>query len=166
MDAVLFEEREADKKIIASLIGTNRTLWEELEQKRLMLQSLQRLTTKRSYIDMFIKSVEGKFYRVEAEQEVSADEVQAALSHCQAEADALQALLAPAALADAPADPAAAPADQNPANDASAAPAAPEAPIAPEQPAEPVSDPNAAPAQPEQPQQATQPDPNELPPLQ
>lgn len=119
-----------------------------------------------------IKTIDGEFYRVEPEEALSADEVQAALSHCQAEADALQALLAPAAPvdtsvpADAPADPAAAPVDQSAANDAQPAPAAPEAPLAPEQPAEAPADLNAAPAQPEQLQQVTQPDPNALPPLQ
>ena len=143
----LFSERAADGEVIDALVRANR-------RKSSIIESLEEQLKRRNTI-MFIKSTEGKFYRVEAEQEVSADEVQACLDHCQAEAAALQALVAPAAPA-APADP---PAEQ---------PALPEPPTQPEQSA-PAADPNAA--QPEQPAASTEPvtvpaDPNAVPPLQ
>ena len=170
MSGGLFSEHEADKEIIESLIKANRTLWRELEHKRAVIQSLTDQLNRRQGMSKIVKTTDGAFYRVEDEQQLTADDVQAKLNECQAEANALQALLAPPepaqpeAPADAPTQPAA-PADAP--VDSSAQPAAPEAPTAdpgaaPAEQAAPAADPNAA--LPEQP--AAPADPSVVPPLQ
>ena len=160
MDA-LFDVHTADKEVIESLLKANTKLWRQREEMRLMLES-NKESIKRSQNEMFIKSTDGKFYRVEAEQEVSADEVQAKLNECQAEAACLQALVTPEAPAAAPAEQPVAPVEQP------AQPAQPEQPVEQSAPADPaapvapVADPNAAPAE----QPAAPADPNAVPPLQ
>lgn len=73
--STLFDEAEADAEV-------TRVLTNEISKLR-------------SYLMPIVKTTEGKFYRVEAEQEVSADDVQAKATELQAEVTELTALLAP-----------------------------------------------------------------------
>ena len=124
-----FDEMSADHKVIESLIS-------ELRRSKMSV----------------VKTVDGKYYRVDAEQEISEQEVNAEVAKLQSELSVLETLVAPVEPATpaapetpaAPVDPAAAPAtpaDQT----APSAPATPEAPVAPAAPTDGTTapDPNA-----------------------
>src|SRR5690349_6686514 len=76
MNPALFDEREADKAIIASLVKTNHLLWHELESTRSMVKSEQ-ILTKRSYpMSKVLLNKDGVLFLAHKAEELSLEEAQ------------------------------------------------------------------------------------------
>jgi hypothetical protein len=166
----LFEEREADKQIIDSLLKTNRTLWRELEQSRSMVNLSQQTKRGHEVKAKILQDLNGIYYlakeyvllvKEDAEAIIRDTEHDFVMAHKFLEAKVADA-------SDQPPHPAdksqATPADQSqqvpPSSDTNppAAPASP-APAAPENQAVPALDANGNPVQ-----TAPAPDPNQAQP--
>jgi len=188
---LLFSEKEADKRIISSLMHTTQLLWRELEEKRDMLK-LQQLNKQRNIMSKVMQDLQGAYYLVEEYEHLTEEVARDIIDHAEHDLTMVKNFLAqevgaapvdttqitPGAPAQAPVDAApaqpeqpAAPADQTlaaPVDPNQQVPAPEIQPAAPaEQPATPAVDPNAQPAPAVDPNQAqVQPDPNAVPPLQ
>jgi hypothetical protein len=161
MNAVLFDEHQADKEVIESLLRTNGTLWRELEASRNMIKFLEeQLKRRQEPMSKILQDENGVLYFAKEVEVVAVAQAQKLVSHLQSDLTLVQNFLANvangqanASSQDAPADTTsvpAAPADPSQTVAAPAAPADPnQAPADPNpQPAVPTVDANGNPVQP------------------